>query len=411
MSNFLAIATVTTVLSQMLQGAVQVDVPGALVRNVRPDRDVPSMGLNIYLYQVSYNSAWRNADLPTRSSNAALVQRPQVALDLHYLLTFYGNEATLEPQRVLGSAVRTLHTHPLLSRSQIAAVIDSLVTADPDHYLRRSNLADQIDLVRFTPLPLSLEELAKIWSVFFQTQYALSIAYQGSVVLIEAEATPRSALPVRERQIFVVPMRQVRIDAVEPQMITFAPTATIELRGSGLIDDDTVVQLGTIEGTHEPGSTPTRLVVALPAALRAGVNTAQVIHRLPLGAAEPRARPSMASNVAAFVLRPRLNSASFSDGGDPRITVDVQPRVGLRQQTTLLLYQVVTPPAQPHTYTLTAQPRDAESDPLIFEADGVSSGTYLVRLRVDGAESELTQVTDPTQPNYREFTGPTVEIT
>lgn len=411
MSNFLAIATVTTVLSQMLQGAVQADVPGAQVRNVRPDRDVPSMGLNIYLYQVSYNSAWRNADLPTRSGNATLVQRPQVALDLHYLLTFYGSETTLEPQRVLGSAVRTLHAHPLLSRSQIAAVIDDLVTADPDHYLGRSNLADQIDLVRFTPLPLSLEELSKIWSVFFQTQYALSIAYQGSVVLIEAEETPRSALPVRERQIFVVPMRQVRIDVVDPQMIPFAPAATIELRGSGLLDDDTIVQFGTLEQAPEAGSIPTRLVVALPSGLRAGVNTAQVIHRLPLGAAEPRARKSMASNIAAFVLRPRINSANVSDGTDPRITVDVQPRVGLRQQATLLLYQVVTPPAQPQTYTLTPQPRDAETDPLIFEADGVSNGTYLVRLRVDGAESELEQVTDPTQPNYREFTAPIVEIT
>lgn len=410
MSNFLAIATVTTVLSQMLQGAVQVDVPGAAVRNVRPDRDVPSMGLNIYLYQVSYNSAWRNADLPTRSGNATLVQRPQVALDLHYLLTFYGSEATLEPQRVLGSAVRTLHAHPLLSRSQIAAVIDDLVTADPDHYLRRSNLADQIDLVRFTPLPLSLEELSKIWSVFFQTQYALSIAYQCSVVLIEAEETPRSALPVRERQIFVVPMRQVRIDAVEPQMINFAPAATIELRGSGLLDDDTVVQFGTIEQAPAAGSTPTRLVVALPGGLRAGVNAVQVIHRLPLGVAEPRARKSMASNVAAFVLRPRLNSATFSDGADPRITVDAQPRVGLRQQATLLLYQLVTSPTQPLTYTLTPRPRDAETDPLIFDADGVNNGTYLVRLRVDGAESELEQVTDETQPNYRQFIGPTVVI-
>ncbi|HEY0602267.1 MAG TPA: hypothetical protein VGD58_05105, partial [Herpetosiphonaceae bacterium] len=119
---------------------------------------------------------------------------------------------------------------------------------------------------------------------------------------------------------------------------------------------------------------------------------------------------SMASNVAAFVLRPQLNSANFSDGTDPRITVDAQPRVGLRQQATLLLHQVVAPPNQPLTYTLTPRPRDAESDPLIFDADGVDDGTYLVRLRVDGAESELEQVTDDTQPNYREFIGPTVVI-
>ena len=49
--------------------------------------------------------------------------RPQAALDLHYLLTFYGNEAQLEPQRLLGSVVRTLHARPVLTRQQIQQTI------------------------------------------------------------------------------------------------------------------------------------------------------------------------------------------------------------------------------------------------------------------------------------------------
>jgi len=410
-SNFLAIATVTSALSQMLQAAIQADVPGATAKTVRPDKDVPAKGVNVFLYQVSQNLAWRNADLPTRSLNGTLVQRPQAALDLHYLLSFYGNETELEPQRVLGSAVRTLHTRAVLTRKQISDMIDSFAALDPNHYLARSNLADQVELVKFTPLPLSLEELSKIWSVFFQTQYALSLAYQCSVVLIEAEETPRNALPVLERQIFVMPLRQVRIEVVEPQMIVFAPGATLTLRGQGLLDDDTIVQFGTLEQPPTAGSTPDRLVVTLPSGLRVGVNTVRVIHRLPLGSSDPKARNTFPSNIAVFILRPALTGVSFINNADGRrLMVNVAPEIGLRQQVTLLLNQVIASPAAPRTYTLVPQSRDDETDPLVFDADDVLAGSYLVRLQVDGAESELQQQMDQTQPNYKQFTGPTVTL-
>src|SRR5258706_13084265 len=108
MSNFLAIATVTAALSQILQAAVGPDVPGATVTTLRPNGsgNAPATSVNIYLYQVMHNAALSNADLPTRRTGGDLMQRPVAALDLHYLLTCYGAEAQLEPQRLLGSAVR-----------------------------------------------------------------------------------------------------------------------------------------------------------------------------------------------------------------------------------------------------------------------------------------------------------------
>ena len=108
-------------------------------------------------------------DLPTRNSRSDLVQRPRVALDLHYLLSFYGDDARLEPQRMLGSVALEMHAKPVLTRKMIQ---DTLANGEYD-YLVESNLADEIELVKFTPLPLTLEELSKMWSVFFQTQYAL----------------------------------------------------------------------------------------------------------------------------------------------------------------------------------------------------------------------------------------------
>src|SRR5215216_5475616 len=104
MSNFLSIATVTATLSQLIQAAIGTDVPGATVSTIRPDgnggNNIPDIGVNLYLYQVTPNIAWRNADLPTRNSDGQAVQRPRAAIDLHYLLTFFGNEVQLEPQRL-----------------------------------------------------------------------------------------------------------------------------------------------------------------------------------------------------------------------------------------------------------------------------------------------------------------------
>ncbi|WP_456429130.1 Pvc16 family protein [Rhodocaloribacter sp.] len=209
MSNFLAIATATATLQQLLLESLGVDVPGALATTLRPDNArlsaAGNYGVNIYLYQAAPNAAWRNADLPTRDASGRLSRRPKMALDLHYLLTFYGDEENLQPQRILGSVARTLHARPVLTRAMIQSAIDAAVSVDPGHFLADSDLAGEIERVKFTPIPLSLEELSKLWSVFFQTPYALSMAYLGTVVMIEAEETPSLALPVQTPVIEVAP--------------------------------------------------------------------------------------------------------------------------------------------------------------------------------------------------------------
>jgi hypothetical protein len=408
MSNFLAIATVTATLSQLLQDAVPVDVPGADVRTVRPDKEVPDKGVNIFLYQVTPNTGWRNADLPARRADGQLTQRPRAALNLDYLLTFYGEELELEPQRLLGSVVRTLHTRPMLTRQKIQETIAN-PTFSP--FLATSDLADEVELIKFTPLTLSLDELSKLWSVFFQTPYALSVAYQGTVVLIEGSVAPRATLPVRERTVTVLPFSQPVVSAVEPPMVEFAPGAQISLRGQHLLAADTIVQVGGLEVVPAPESTDTRLVVGLPAGARAGVTAVRVVQRLLLGAPTPTPHRGFESNVAAFVLQPRLNSVSSSDGGDPRITATVTPAVGLRQQATLLLNQIATPPpAAPLAFTLSPRARAAETDPLVFDATAVTPATYLARVRVDGAESALTVDTDETHATFNQYIGPTVTI-
>ena len=124
MSNHLAVATVTAALHRLIQATAGADVPGATVTTDRPETSTNGSGdptVNIYLYQVVPNAALRNGDLPTRSSGGDVLQRPVAAIDLHYLLTFTGAEDQLEPQRLLGSVIRTLHSQPVVTPSSSPA--------------------------------------------------------------------------------------------------------------------------------------------------------------------------------------------------------------------------------------------------------------------------------------------------
>ena len=129
MSNTLAIAAVTStmrhVLHEALGGAQPGPVGGADVTTYRPaqlsDADTvgnAASGLNVYLYQVTPNHAWNLTDLPTRHGDGSLARRPVAALDLHYLVTAYGDEEALEPQRLLARAALALASTPVLHQGR-----------------------------------------------------------------------------------------------------------------------------------------------------------------------------------------------------------------------------------------------------------------------------------------------------
>jgi hypothetical protein len=371
MSNFLAISTVTATLQKKLQSVLDVDMPGALVTTNRPEdpgSNTRPMGLNIYLYQVNNNSVWRNADLPTRRDNGSLVQRPQVALDLHYLFSFYGNEGDLETQRLLGSVTRTMHAYPILSRMAITGTV-----ADPDYnYLVGSDLADAIASVKFSPLHLSLEELSKLWSVFFQVPYTLSVAYQGTVILIESPDVPQPSLTVRDYNIYPVPFALPVIEKVSSlngPRVPVDATSTLKIVGRKLKGDSTRVMFGGEVLVPDPtavGKTEIRLPLTLMPAgiLRSGIHGVQVVHELLMGS-PPVSHHGFASNVAAVVLHPIVADLTLSGGN---FVARINPIIGPRQQVQLLLNEFNPPPNRsPRSYMLAARPhRGTASDSIVF---------------------------------------------
>jgi hypothetical protein len=403
MSNFLAIATVTETLRQVLQAAADNDLPGTTVTMARPENqgNGPSASrINVFLYQVTPNAALRNADLPTRSSSATIQRRPQAAIDLHYLFSVSGDDAQLEPQRLLGTVVKTLHGRPMLTRQMIADALGNTTFG----FLANSDLGDQVELVKLAPSVLSLEELSNLWSVFFQTPFVLSVAYDATVLLIEEDETPMTPLPVEERRLRVLPFRQPHIERIRSTTNPDGPIVagdTIEVLGRRLQGD--VTRLRISGRVLTPASvTDERITVALTAppmaatALRAGVHGVQVVQQILFDTpADPHR--GFESNVAPFVLQPTLTNPGVAGGV---VQVNVTPPIRAGQRVSLLLNQTTTNDPAAHAFAMPAAPADIAQ--VQVQTNSVAIGQYFVRLQVDGADSPLDL--DPASPTF----GPTV---
>jgi hypothetical protein len=199
MSKSQAIAAVTSMLAHQVGVSTGADVK--IGRPTIPEgNDAPPRKVQLFLYQVTPNAALRNVDLPTRdTAGQRVMQRPQIALDLHYLFSFYGDDEKLEPQLLMGQVMRDIHARPILTRQVIATIINNIGDAERKQIIEDSEIGNSIELVKFAPSVLSLDDMFKLWSVFSQTPYVLSVAYQATVLLIEAEETAQSALPVLQR--------------------------------------------------------------------------------------------------------------------------------------------------------------------------------------------------------------------
>jgi hypothetical protein len=200
MSNFLAVATVTEALRHFIERNLQPEIGFAVsVRAQKPPAEPPAEAtITVFCYQVSPNPALRNRDAPTRAADGALFTRPQAVLDLHYLISFYGDEALLQPQRMLGTVVRGMHEWPVLSDADLA-----FAASQP--FLIGSDLPSAPDRVRFTPTHLDIDDTYKLWTMLSQTPFALSLTYQASVVAIDGRNVAAEGKPVLERTVRAVP--------------------------------------------------------------------------------------------------------------------------------------------------------------------------------------------------------------
>ena len=205
----MASAALRGVLSEAIAAGLPGSVESATVTTLRPEAlagtDTAARGINVYLFRAVPNGAAWAVQLPARNSAGEPVAQPAQAVDLQYLLTFSGDDAALEPQRLLGLAAATLAVQPVLSRETIRRTIREAAAADSKTWQRYADLGEQPEMVRLSMLPMSVEELSRLWSMMSSTPYRLSLVYQATVVLIEGDIAPAVTAEVRETAITVTP--------------------------------------------------------------------------------------------------------------------------------------------------------------------------------------------------------------
>jgi Pvc16 N-terminal domain len=403
MSNSLAIAAITSAIRNLLDSKINasllddpstdVGLAGTSVSTKSPDKARTGSGnqVNVFLCQTMPNAAWRNMDLPQQSKPNE-VGRPPLALNLMYLISAFGNADDEQlSQRLLGRSMSVLHDHAVLSGTELKAA------------LAGSDVGDQIERIRITPQLLSIEEISKLWAAF-QTPYRVSAAYQVSVVLIDSNVPTKAALPVLKRgQDNRGVSSQAELSSPYPNLLSLLPPhsqanlrlgETLKIEGDhlggtsqGVLLRHTRWETG-VELSPALGGSDTELSVLvpnLPVNWPAGFYTLSVLVQRPL---ESYRR---ATNELPFALAPKIISAMpMAAGIGGALSITCSPEVLPSQRVSLLVGD----------REVLAQAHATQTDTLNFVMPADLSGSFFVRLRVDGVDSQLVTDFEAALPEF-----------
>lgn len=133
--------------------------------------------LTLFLYKVLENPYLKNQDHQVQTTNndgqLTEIQSP-LTVDLYYLLTAHsGTTNLLEAHTALSRAMRVFYDNGILRGSLLRA-------QDPN-----TGLTDD-SVLRLTLNPITMEDMTRIWSVFPDTPYEISVTYLVTPVPIQS---------------------------------------------------------------------------------------------------------------------------------------------------------------------------------------------------------------------------------
>jgi hypothetical protein len=457
MSDFRAIGGVSATLQSLI--ADRMDVPDWLASvppvTVGPppfsskdgDPRKEAHRLNLFLYRVTENGYLQNQEIPGRGS-ASGYGHPPLSLNLHYLLTAYGNQEIpanggsvfddLDAHVLLGSAMRVLHDIPI--------VTDELTSMRPPSgtIILHESLRDAYERVRLSLEPLTLEDVTKVWTAL-ALRYRLSAAYVVNVVQIESRRPRSFPKPVGEPidpripplpsdppspgpwvtalTIAVPTIEEVRVRRFLTGQESTMPVARVDdtliLRGTNLAGPSTRVVFGDLS---VPASlaTPTLTEVSVPdnaiagggaippdRQLQPGVRTVRVVTRDP---SVPGS--TFTSADAVFMVVPWVDETLVGYTPGPPRVLDVQGSrllpAGSGGET--VIGRVTVPraaydPASSPTHLFMPIPptlpcrgvQVVVSDPLPDPVP-IGVGTHELRIDIDGTVATRTRNLPPSLP-------------
>ena len=423
MSNFQAISAVNAALKRVVQSAANSAVNNTTVRLGPPNAKLAEDNkplVNIHLYKIEPNPGQVNAHLPSRSGSGQVVSRAKLAMNLHYVFSFYGDSEKFVPDLLLGSVSLSMEQIPVLSQSAISkAIIDNDALADSD-------LANSVEKIRFTRELVSLDDFSKIWSIFYQVPHTISLLYVGSHIVLESQEPVAPSLPVTSRAFHVSPLSSIHIEFIGNDSETGGPAywnqnlfvmgEGLGKAGSKITLDEHEIDLG-FQHVIEGG-----LVVSLSSGLLGGKEWAIGPHVARItGPGKNQNQPTHLrpkSNAVAFALHPDISlpadAVSITNPGalqSGKIKVDFIPAVQQGQLVELILDS--RDDANPGRFNL--QPDellDTEfpASQIVFTFNDLSQGDYLLRAIVDGFPSRVILNTDPDNPEFGQIKGPQVTL-
>jgi hypothetical protein len=190
MADFRALATVCEAVIQILRSNYDpADFDGSelefrvyLAGNFSDQNNAINQGVSLFLYRVLHNGDHRKPQGRLRPDGER--DKPQLPLDMHFLLTAWGQTASMQ-HTVAGWMMRVMEDNPILPSALLNAVRGGVFHPD--------------ETIEIGFAELSNEDLLRIWEGLVQHTFHLSVPYVARNVRIDSFLTQTSGEPVQTR--------------------------------------------------------------------------------------------------------------------------------------------------------------------------------------------------------------------
>lgn len=186
MASYRALATVSQSIVELLRASYDpADFNNELEFKTFTAKDFASpfgAGVSVFLFRVFPNGVQRTP--PGRFGPDGNRRYSELPVDLHYLLTVWAKEASLQ-HTVTGWMMRVLEDMPVLSAAQLNASGPGVFRDD--------------ETVELSLAELRNEDLLKLWDVLDLNVFQLSVPYVARGVRIESFESVSSGREIQER--------------------------------------------------------------------------------------------------------------------------------------------------------------------------------------------------------------------